>query len=475
MLLMELLVIISTILLLYSLLSFVWKAFDRWRNQNCYLLEYICYKPSDDHKLPTDLCSEIVIRNTRLSLSDYKFLLKVVVNSGISEDTYGPRCIVQGAREECPTLDDCFEEVNDCMFTTLDELFHCTGVSPAAVDVLVVNISMFAPSPSLTSRVVNRYKMREDVKTFNLSGMGCSASPVAIDLVNNIFKSRKRTLAVVVTSESIAPNWYSGTDRSMMLGNCLFRSGGCSFMLTNDPSLKHRAKMNLKCLVRTHIGADDDAYNCAMQKEDDDGRVGFHLSKNLPKAAVRAFSKNLQRLAPKVLPVGEQALYALRTLRHRLWTSKVVKVDAKSTAAARVNFKSGVDHFCLHTGGAAVIEAVGKALGLTKYDVEPARMTLHRWGNTSASSLWYVLGYMEAKKRLRKKDRVLMISFGGGFKCNSCLWEVLRDLQDGGVWEDCVQDYPPQTLVNPFMDKFGWINEENINTEGRNIPSHINI
>ncbi|WOK98037.1 3-ketoacyl-CoA synthase 3-like [Canna indica] len=290
---MELLWLISTVLL-YSLLSYLWKAFDRRRNQNCYLLDYVCYKPSDDCKLPTDLCSKVVMRNKRLSLPDYKFLLKVVVNSGISEETYGPRSIVQGAREECPTLDDCFEEVDDCMFTTLDELFHRTGFSPAAVDVLVVNISMFAPSPSLTSRVVSRYNMREDVKTFNLSGMGCSASPVAIDLVNNVFKSRKRTLAVVVTSD-----WYSGTDRSMMLGNCLFRSGGCSFMLTNDPSLKHRAKMNLKCLVRTHIGANDNAYNCAMQKEDDEGRVGFHLSNSLPKAAVRAFSKNLQRLAPK--------------------------------------------------------------------------------------------------------------------------------------------------------------------------------
>ncbi|RWW17578.1 hypothetical protein GW17_00018486 [Ensete ventricosum] len=453
---MELLWTISATLLLCSLLSILWKEFDRRRNRNCYLLDYVCYKPSDDRKLSTELCSDVIARNKRLSVSDYKFLLKVVVNSGISEETYGPRSIIEG-REECPTHDDCVDEVDDCMHRTLDELFLRTGISPIDVDVLVVNVSMFAPSPSLTSRIVNRYRMREDVNTFSLAGMGCSASPIAIDLVNNIFKTRKRTLAVVVTSESIAPNWYCGTDKSMMLGNCLFRSGGCSFMLTNDPSLKHRAKMSLKCLVRAHIGADDDAYSCAIQREDAEGRVGFHLSKSLPKAAVLAFAENLQRLAPKVLPVGELALYVLRGLRHRLWRSKEARTDAAT--AARVNFKSGVDHFCLHTGGAAVIDAVGRALGLTKYDVEPARMTLHRWGNTSVSSLWYVLGYMEAKKRLRRKDRVLMLSFGAGFKCNSCLWEVLRDLNDGGAWEDCIRAYPQQTLVNPFMEKFGWVKE----------------
>ncbi|CAL9779419.1 unnamed protein product [Musa acuminata subsp. burmannicoides] len=453
---MELLWMIATVLFLYSSLSFLWKAFDCRRNQNCYLLDYVCYKPSDDRKLSTELCSDVIKRNKRLSMPDYKFLLKVVVNSGISEETYGPRSIIEG-REESPTLDDCDDEVDDCMYSTLDELFHRTGISPGDVDVLVVNISMFAPAPSLTSRIVNRYKMREDVKTFNLSGMGCSASPIAIDLVNNVFETRKRTLAVVITSESIAPNWYCGTDKSMMLGNCLFRSGGCSFMLTNDPSLKHRAKMRLKCLVRAHSGANDDAYSCAMQNEDTDGRVGFHLSKSLPKVAVRAFTENLQTLAPKVLPVGELALYVIRGLRHRLRRSKETKAYAGT--AVRVNFKSGVEHFCLHTGGAAVIDAVGSALGLNKYDVEPARMTLHRWGNTSASSLWYVLGYMEAKKRLRRKDRVLMLSFGAGFKCNSCLWEVLRDLEDGGAWEDCIQAYPPRSLVNPFMDKFGWVNE----------------
>ncbi|XXG89769.1 hypothetical protein AAC387_Pa12g1694 [Persea americana] len=188
----------------------------------------------------------------------------------------------------------------------------------------------------------------------------------------------------------------------------------------------HRAKFRLKCMVRTHVGASDEAYGCAMQREDGVGRVGFHIGKGLPKAASQALFENLRVLAPRVLPIKELA---------------------------------GVDHFCLHPGGTAVIKGVGKNLGLSQHDLEPARMTLHRFGNTSSSGLWYVLGYMEAKRRLRERDRVLMIGFGSGFKCNSCLWEVMRDLEERNVWGDCIDEYPPETLVNPFLEKYGWVNK----------------
>lgn len=454
---MEILALLSTLIFVHALLVLLWNLLDRWQHRGCYLLDYVCLKPTDDRQLPTDLCGEIIARNDCLGLSEYKFLLKVIVGSGLGETTYGPRNIIEG-REASPSLADSISEMEESFNPVLDEVFRRAGphIPPSSIDVLVVNVSMFSPAPSLAARIINRYRLREDILVYNLSGMGCSASLISVDLIRNMFKTHKKIIALMVTSESIAPNWYNGNKRSMMLGNCLFRSGGCAALLTNDPGLGHRrGKMQLRRLVRTHLGRSNDAHACACQKEDDEGRHGFHLSRELPTAAAQAFFENLRELAPRILPMAEICRYLFATI----WKKKSsAKQDPFSSS---VDMKTGVEHFCVHTGGKAVIEGVGRSLGLDEKALEPSRMTLHRFGNTSASSVWYVLGYMEAKKKLLRGHRVLMLTFGSGFKCNSCLWVVLRDMEDAGAWEHCIKDYPPETLANPFMEKYGWINDPN--------------
>ncbi|KAI3749984.1 hypothetical protein L2E82_20608 [Cichorium intybus] len=443
---------------LFYLLCILLNFLEKRRHQNCYILDYQLYKPSDDRKLSTEFSGDIIKRNKNLGLNEYKFLLKAIVSSGIGEETYAPKMVFEG-REENPTHEDAINEMEEIFVDSIGKLFNRTGIQPESIDVLVVNVSMLTCMPSLSARIVNRYKMRDDVKTYNLSGMGCSASLISINLVQSVFKSKRNQLALVLTSECLTPNWYTGNDRSMILSNCLFRSGGCAMILTNKPSLVHRSMFKLKVLVRTHHGSKDEAYGCCLQKEDAEGRVGFHLGKCLPKTATRAFVDNLKEIAPKILPLRELLRFAALSLARKTLRN----VLGKSFYATRpmINFKAGIDHFCLHTGGKAVIDAVAQSLNLSQFDIEPARMTLHRFGNTSASSLWYVLGYMEAKKRLKKGDKLFMISFGAGFKCNSCLWEVVRDLEgEGNIWNDCnIQSYPQQTLENPFTAKYGWLHD----------------
>jgi len=156
------------------------------------------------------------------------------------------------------------------MFNCVDQLLKRNNVHPKDVDILVVNCSLFNPTPSLAAMIINNYGMREDIMCYNLSGMGCSASPIAVDLASQMLQvSKKRDpVAIVVSMENITQNIYLGRERAMMVANSLFRMGGAAVMLTKHA---HAAKgrpaagWKLNELVRVHMAANTNAYTCVFQ------------------------------------------------------------------------------------------------------------------------------------------------------------------------------------------------------------------
>jgi hypothetical protein len=58
------------------------------------------------------------------------------------------------------------------------------------VDILIVNCSLFNPTPSLSAMLVNHFKMKSNIVSYNLSGMGCSAGVIAISLARELLQVR---------------------------------------------------------------------------------------------------------------------------------------------------------------------------------------------------------------------------------------------------------------------------------------------
>ena len=52
------------------------------------------------------------------------------------------------------------------------------------------------------------------------------------------------------------------------------------------------------------------------------------------------------------------------------------------------DFNLAFEHFCIHTGGAGVIEEIQRQLQLRLDSVTPSKEALYRYGNTSSSSIW---------------------------------------------------------------------------------------
>jgi 3-ketoacyl-CoA synthase len=133
------------------------------------------------------------------------------------------------------------DEAKMVLFGAAEEVLRATGTKPQAVDILIVNCSLFNPTPSLSgaqpaahcrsvqrskqvagcsspktyhssftappcpappafslpsppllpplaAMIVNHFKMRTNVMTYNLAGMGCSAGVIAIGLAQQLLQ-----------------------------------------------------------------------------------------------------------------------------------------------------------------------------------------------------------------------------------------------------------------------------------------------
>lgn len=328
---------------------------------------------------------------------------------------------------------------------------------------------------------------------------------------------------LLLLQENITQNIYTGTDKSMLMQNTLFRVGGAAMLLANydlstlksrgsnsssnnaaaalthgqldiqsycNEMKQHNAKLALnaasgiittssnsntavgstnlntnvsnndvsdidmlywfdrsKCsatgpvtpiryelqtIIRCNLASNNNAYTCVYQTQDIYNNRGVKLDKTLMAVAGDALRKNMQILGPQVLPYSEQMKYGV-VMAYRLMRKAVLKQQLLPAAVAAVllpavneynpNWKTAIQHYAIHAGGRAVIDAIQQGLHLSDYDTEPSRHTLSRYGNTSSSSIWYELLFLEQEGRVKQGEKVWQVAFGSGFKCNSAVWK----------------------------------------------------
>ncbi|CAD7962496.1 unnamed protein product [Amoebophrya sp. A25] len=415
-----------------ALLLFFHRFSPHWRS-NVYCVDFECAAPPEEWSMSKEETKKILQKQPTINEKSQEFLDRILNTSGIGDGTAWPPCILhgldaKGGKPWAPTLSAARGEAEVIVFPTVERLLKRTGVKPKEIDYLIVNCSLFCPTPSICAMIANHFEMRADICSYNLGGMGCSANVISVDLAKQLLQHKPNALALVVSTENLSQNLYCGNDRSMMLQNTLFRCGGVASLLSSRSQVKGKyAKYKLLHSGRTFM-TDNESYQCVFQDEEaENGMRGVRLDRNIVTVAGRAMTKQFTQLAPHVLPISEQVKtvlsmaydYACKNFLHDL----APKMFPPKYKVYTPNFKKCIDHFCIHAGGRAVIEGVKKNLRLTDRDVEPSFETLRQWGNTSSSSIWYELQYIENQKgRLKPGHQVLQIAFGSGFKCNSAVW-----------------------------------------------------
>jgi hypothetical protein len=270
----------------------------------------------------------------RFTAEDLDFQEKIAYRTGLGDDTAVVPAI-QAGRDEALGMEPARFEFAATCFPTIQELLDKAGVRADQVNFVITNSSLFNPTPSLSAMIVNHFKMSKKTIGYSLGGMGCSAGIIALDLARELLELHPNSYALVVSHENITNNFYvgkataatycsmcsslaasrscavwktlsmqatcwsliplftaavsptdgilshitrpcccAGNDRSMLIPNVLFRANGSAVLLSNKSGDMRRSKYFIRNVVRTHLAADDVAYNCVIQMEDAERNVG---------------------------------------------------------------------------------------------------------------------------------------------------------------------------------------------------------
>jgi len=417
------------VILISIMLVAVQVAYNMSKTRAVYLMDFTTYKPPAKYLCTHETFLDLSERAGVFDEEHMEFQRKLLDRSGLGNKTSFPEAMHRadeikkagGNGNVVLNMYNARMEAEEVMFGCLDKLFERNRMDPKDVDILIVNCSLFNPTPSLSAMIVNKYKMKPSVLTYNLSGMGCSAGLISVDLAKDLLQAHRGMRCVIVSTENITQNWYLGKEKSMLITNTLFRMGGAAVLLSNRGIDKNWARYELVTTVRTHSGADDLAYDSIFQMEDKNGIKGVKLSKNIMDVAGVALKANITKLAPIVFPITVHIKFGIYLLK-----KKVLKM--KNLPPFVPDFHKAFNHFCIHTGGRAVLDVFEKALALKPDEMAPSRFVLERFGNVSSASIWYELEYSERSGRVKAGHRVWQIAFGSGFKCNSAVWKAIRKI-----------------------------------------------
>ncbi len=242
------------------------------------------------------------------------------------------------------------------------------------VDIIVTVSSTGIATPTLEARCKDRLGFREDVTRVPVFGLGCAGGVSGLEIARSMAAARPRARVLLVVVETCTL-WFRSHSlgKADVIATVLFSDGAAAVCLSSkEPVANHR---------RIEIGDGrqstwPDTLGIMGWNVQDDG-LGVIFDRSIPDFVNREFA---------------------------------TATDAALTASKLE--RGDVDRFVCHPGGAKVIAAIERALGLRTGSLEAERDVLREAGNMSAPTVLFVL---ERVLRDGGSGQLLTCALGPGF------------------------------------------------------------
>jgi alkylresorcinol/alkylpyrone synthase len=256
------------------------------------------------------------------------------------------------------------------------------GISPAAIDAVVVSTCTGYLCPGLSGYVLEHLGLRADVLGFDLVGQGCAGALPNWQLANALLGSAQAEHVLSICVEVCSAAMYLDNDPGVLISACLFGDGAGAAVLSRRPGPQAR-----RVEWRGSRSLTNPAARESLRFEQRGGLLRNILTREVPRLA---------------------ALHAEQVLRDALLDVGVER-DA-------------ISGWILHAGGRDVLLALQETLGMPSEDLRYSRTALREYGNLSSAFVYFVLD--AALADAAPGGHWWMSSFGAGFTCHGALLAV---------------------------------------------------
>jgi len=248
-------------------------------------------------------------------------------------------------------------------------------LTPRDVDAFfVVSVTGIA-SPSLDARLVNRLGMSPRIKRIPIFGLGCVAGAAGIARAADYVRAFPNHVAALLAVE-LCSLTLQREDVSManLISSALFGDGAAAVIVAGQG--------------RDYPGAEILDTRSVFYPHTED-IMGWDISE-------KGFRIVLSPTLPQLI---------VDHLGH----------DVDAFLADHGLAREDIGCWILHTGGPKILEATGKALGLSKQDMDASWDCLRRVGNLSSASVLLVLKEVFERRRPEAGTYSLLAAMGPGF------------------------------------------------------------
>ncbi len=268
-----------------------------------------------------------------------------------------------------------------------DSLRQAPGVETTSLTHLITVSCTGMYAPGLDIELVAALGLPPSVRRTCVNFMGCYAAVNALRLANDICLAHPAARVLVVSVELCTLHFQKSHDPDHLVSNALFSDGAAACLVLGQP-----LPGAVPCLALQ-------AFHCGLASEGVQD-MAWHIGDF-------GFEMTLSGYVPALIERGIGQLTA----------------DLLQDLPVR---REDIRHFALHPGGRKILEAIEKALDLSRDDNRYAYQVLRDYGNMSSATVLFVLRELLAAATPADNGApVLSCAFGPGLTMEAMLLEIM--------------------------------------------------